>query len=146
MDIQLISQKEAKLWGMPPEVRKSLNGAKKLQLKAEKEISKRQAKKQKFLDDIKKFSREFDARKVEMKKVKIGGEEFEIPKHMTIAGMVECWRDDSDSLEALAKDIVENNPHFAWNITSLWLSKQHQLLIDDPAYEEDEENQAVNIA
>lgn len=117
-----------------------------MQLKAEKEISKRQAKKQKFLDDIKKFSREFDARKVEMKKVKIGGEEFEIPKHMTIAGMVECWRDDSDSLEALAKDIVENNPHFAWNITSLWLSKQHQLLIDDPAYEEDEENQAVNIA
>lgn len=37
------------------------------------------------------------------KTVKIGGRDFEIPENMTVAGMVECWEQDSKNLEKVVE-------------------------------------------
>jgi hypothetical protein len=62
--------------------------------------------------------------------VHIGKMSFEIPAHMTMSAMAECWKDDSESFEALAKTIVETNARFAWQVVSAWLEKHGQLMID----------------
>lgn len=79
----------------------------------------------------------------ETKTVKLWGKEFVIPSHMDMAGMIEVWKNEADSFESLAKDIVENNPRFAWEITSCWLTKHHRLLGEDTSVEGEEENQAA---
>jgi hypothetical protein len=65
------------------------------------------------------------------KSVKIGTGVFQIPAHMDISGMVECWRDDSTELESLAKTIVETNPKFAGMIVHFWLLKRDYLLTEN---------------
>lgn len=67
----------------------------------------------------------------ETRKVKIWGKEYEIPAHMDMASMIEIWKDESDWIEALVKDIVQNHIQFAWAITSEWLTQHHQFLIDE---------------
>lgn len=59
----------------------------------------------------------------------IGKISYEIPAHMTMSGMAECWKSDSESFEALAKTIVETNPRFAFEVVHAWLEKQGELLI-----------------
>ena len=72
-----------------------------------------------------------------MKTVKIGGQPFEIPAHMSAADMAEIWRDDSRTLEETAQAIVEHSPSFARMIVHAWLDKHHYVLedTDDPAYQ-----------
>ena len=59
------------------------------------------------------------------KTVKIGDVPFEIPAHMTVAGMAECWQGDSQALEAAATAIVEHAPRFAAIIVHKWLDKNN---------------------
>ncbi len=61
--------------------------------------------------------------------VHIGKTAFEIPANMTMLGMAECWKGDSESFEALAKTIVDTNPRFAWQVVRTWLEKQGEIII-----------------
>lgn len=69
----------------------------------------------------------------------IGRTAFEIPAHMTLAGMVMCWKEEAEKFEALAQDIVESNRRFAWEIVSLWAKKHNEYLVprsESPSEEE----------
>lgn len=64
------------------------------------------------------------------KTVQIGNKSFNIPSHMTAAGMAECWQGDSEELEAVVKNIVDNNKRFTWAIVSAYLKKTNQRLVE----------------
>ena len=72
----------------------------------------------------------------------IGRTAFEIPAHMTLAGMVECWKGDSEAFEALAQDIVERHKRFAWEIVSLWARKHDEYLVPRSEFLSEEELRA----
>jgi hypothetical protein len=72
----------------------------------------------------------------------IGRTAFEIPAHMTLAGMVECWKGDSEAFEALAQDIVERHRRFAWQIVSLWARKHNEYLVPRSEFPSEEELRA----
>ncbi len=63
------------------------------------------------------------------KNVKIGNGTFEIPAKMSISGMVECWKTDSEHYEELAKVIVKDCRNFATAIAHEWLEQTGYLLI-----------------
>jgi hypothetical protein len=64
-----------------------------------------------------------------IKTVKIGGQPFEIPAHMTAASMAEIWKQDSEDLEMFVKAIVENHPHLARDIAHSWANKHDFYLV-----------------
>jgi len=72
----------------------------------------------------------------------IGRTAFEIPAHMMLAGMVECWKGDGEAFEALAQDIVERHKRFAWQIVSLWARKHHEYLVPRTEFPSEEELRA----
>lgn len=80
------------------------------------------------------------------KRAHIGRVSFEIPAHMTLGGMAECWQADSQAFDALARLIVDGSPSFAWKIVHLWAEKHAYALTasgDDAASSEELHRRAL---
>jgi hypothetical protein len=53
----------------------------------------------------------------------------ELPKRLDRID-AEIWQNDSRELKSLAKNIVDNNRRFAFEIVHAWLEKYGQVMID----------------